>query len=238
MPVMPRETMEKQITKAVEDAISNLNLITKDHMDRLIVNLKSELRNVLCEEVEKATMPLAKRVDALEGKLAVYGTHLKNFETKLDDAEQYSRRSCLRLHSLPYPSDGDETAKQCFDKVVKIIDKELDLQVPAHCIDRVHRIGLRTTKDGVTHQAVIIKLSSWEQRVSIYRARKKLKDYKVVLLDLTPRRAALLSDAKKIIKDHSNIKYAFADINCRLGLRFTGGELCIFTSHEEFQALL
>ena len=103
--------------------------------------------------------------------LAVYETHLRNLETKLDDVEQYSRRSCLRLHCLPYPSDGDETAKQCFDKVVKIINKK-------------------------------------------------------------PK------DAKKIIKDHSNIKYAFADINCHLGLRLTGVELCFFNSQEEFQTLL
>ena len=122
---------------------------------------------------------------------------------------------------MPYPSDGDERAKQCFDKVVKIINKELELQVPAHCIDRVHRIGRRTTNDGVTHQAVIIKLSSWEQRAITYLARKKLRDSKVILLDLTPRRAALLLDAKKIIKDHSNIKYAFADSKFCLGLRFT-----------------
>ena len=72
---------------------------------------------------------------------------------------------------MPYPSDGDETAKQCFDKVVKIINKK-------------------------------------------------------------PK------DAKRIIKDHSNIMYGFADINCHLGLRLTGGELCFFNSQEEFQTLL
>ena len=140
---MPHETMEKQIAKAAEDALLNLNLITKDHMDNFIVNLKSELRNVLSEEVEKATVSLVERVDALEGKLAVYERHLKNLETKLDDAEQYSRRSCLGLNGLPYLSDGDETAKQCFDKVVKTFNKELELKVPAHRIDRVHRIGRR-----------------------------------------------------------------------------------------------
>ena len=101
----------------------------------------------------------------------------------------------------------------------------------------MHRIGRRTTKDGVTHEAVIIKLSAWEH-VSTVRARKKLKDSKVILLDLTLRHAALLLVTKKIIKDHSNIKYAFAFSNCRLGLRFKDGELCFFNNHEEFQALL
>ena len=164
--------------------------------------------------------------------------HALTFQSRLGDAEQYSRRSCLRLHGLSYPGDGDETAKQCLEKVRKIIEKELDLKIPANCIDRVHRIGRRTTKDGVIHQAVIIKLWSWDHCVSIFRARKNLKDSLVILLDLTPRRAALLSDAKKIIKDYSDVKYAFADINCRLGLRFTGGELRFFSCQEEFQALL
>ena len=91
MPVMPRKTMERQLAKAVEDALSNVNLIMKNHMDNLIVNLKFELRNVLSEEVGKANTPLAKQVGALEGKLAVYEAHLKNLETRLDDAEQYSR---------------------------------------------------------------------------------------------------------------------------------------------------
>ena len=72
-----------------------------------------------------------------------------------------------------------------------------------------------------------------------FMQRKTVEDSKVILLDLIPRCAALLSDAKKIIKDHSNIKYAFADINCRLELRFRGGALCcFFNSQEEFQALL
>ena len=69
MRAVPRETMGKQIEKAFEDALSNLNLIIKDHMDNcnwllLVVILKSELRNVLSEEVEKAAMPLPERVDA------------------------------------------------------------------------------------------------------------------------------------------------------------------------------
>ena len=93
-------------------------------------------------------------------------------------------------------------------------------------------------KDSVTHQAVVIKLSSSEQRVSIFCARMTFKDSEVILLHLSRCHAALLLDVKKIFKDQSNIMYAFVDRNCRLGLRFTGGELCFFISQEQFQALL
>ena len=63
----------------------------------------------------------------------------------------------------------------------------------------------------------------------MFHARKTVEDSKVILLDLITRCAALLADAKKIIKDHSNIKYAFADVNCCLELRFRGGALCFFS---------
>ena len=60
MPVMLHETMEKQIAKAVEDVLSILNLVAQDNIYNVILILKSELPNVLSEEIEKQLSCLPK----------------------------------------------------------------------------------------------------------------------------------------------------------------------------------
>ena len=42
-----------------------------------------------------------------------------------------------------------------------------------------------------------------------------------VSVDLTKRRYQLLKQAKGLISDNDNVSFAFADVNCSLGLKFT-----------------
>ena len=51
---------------------------------------------------------------------------------------------------------------------------------------------------------MIVKLNSWQDRVAVYRARKKLED-KRIYVDLTFRRAKLLKLAKTLVK--SNLSF-------------------------------
>ena len=81
------------------------------------------------------------------------------------------------------------------------------------CIDRAHRIGrVKTNNDGVKQQVVIVKFRSWEKRVAVYKARKKLNNINV-LLGLTPKRAKLFSAARERVKSHSGIQHAYDNIN-------------------------
>ena len=48
------------------------------------------------------------RTEELESKLAIKQNIIDTLEIKCDDNEKYSRRSCLRVHSLDFSSDDDE----------------------------------------------------------------------------------------------------------------------------------
>ena len=113
-------SLEDQIKKAVEETISQAGLISNEHMNQLIENLESRIKLSLTTLILDATKPLLNKVEALENKEAAYEAHFKEldrkindlehkFEVKMDDIEQYSRRSCLRLYGLPLPERGKET---------------------------------------------------------------------------------------------------------------------------------
>ena len=195
---------EDTIKTIITDAVANL--VSKDHMDVLMDKLQSNIEDIINRKIAEATAPLQQRILALEGKLEVFQAHLSELEISLDDSEQYSRQSCLRVFGVPLPADGS--------------------------IDRVHRIGKKIKNPaGSLEQALILKFTSWKHRTAVYRGRKKLESQKV-RLDLTARRAKLLSKARLMVKDNPNVEYSFADVNPFLAKnRFSGLSIDALCEH-------
>ena len=228
--------MDEKIKNAVAEALLNAGLPTKDDLTGIISNLEKKIMNSIKNVIQVVTKPLLAKIETLEGKLQVYEAHLKDLEKRVDDTEQYSRRSCIRIYGVPLSEK--ETSTDCLSKVKDVFSR-LSVEVPGDCIDRAHRIG-RVKKNSETkksEQAVIVKFNSWEKRVAVYRARKELNDV-AIQLDLTPRRAKLFAMAREKAKVCDKIDFAFVDINCRLGLKSTLGKLVFFNSEEELQGLL
>ena len=176
-------------------------------------------------------------------RLTVFQNNNSEFtrNIRIDDSEQYSRRSCLRLTGVPLPHDKKETATECSEKVKQVLGK-LEVQLMNECIDRAHRIGpIKEIKgdngSSTVQQPIIIKFTNWSTRMAVYRARKKLNGPRI-FLDLTTRRAKLLSSAISKVEPIDAIKYAFADINCRLGLKMSDGRLLFFNDETELAKLL
>ena len=95
--------------------------------------------------------PLLNRLEVCERKLAVYEAHfpglekhMEKSEEKPDDAEQYGRRSSVRIFGVPL-SSGSESSDDCIAKVKQVFT-EIKVDVPEDGIDRVHRIGRNTEK--------------------------------------------------------------------------------------------
>ena len=169
----------------------------KDYITDLVENLEKKINENIQTEIEKAIKPLCNKIEILERKIAVYDAHfaglerrLEETEIKIDDAEQYSRRACLRIYGIP-PTSGNENAEQCEAKVKEVF-KEIGVNVPDDMLDRAHRIGQKPKNKttGVVEQTMIVKFKfvSWKYRTAVYRARKKSED-KAIQLDLTARRA-------------------------------------------------
>ena len=160
------------------------------------------------------------KIIELQSKIAIQDNALQRLEIKCDDNEQYSRRSCIRIHGVQYNENDDISVT---NKVEQCCD-EIGVKFDMNEIDRVHYIGkpVLDTDSKQKVRSIIVKFKSWKSRTAFYEARprnfmngRKKPDAKSfsVSLDLTNRRYALLTKAKGLVKDNSSVTYALCDIN-------------------------
>ena len=155
---------------------------------------------------------------------------------KLDDLEQYGRRESLRFNG--FQTKQNESSQDCARMVKQYIRNTLKVEVDDNDFNRIHRIGQKYKQDGGKEcQQVIAKFKGFIPRTKVYRARKHKSDISVQL-DLTKRRYDLLKEACTRIKSAYSVEYAFADINCSLGLRLKNGRFKFFNSSEELDMAL
>ena len=74
----------------------------------------------------------------------------------------------------------------------------------------------------------------------VYRAKDKMKPGVRVKLDLKESRYTLLTDANKVVKQNSDIKFYYADINCRFKIKWVDESIDdeFFSSVNELQEIL
>ena len=120
-----------------------------------------------------------------------------------DAQEQYSRRNCLLLHGIP------ETELDTDAAVMSVCSEKLGVQLTKASIDRSHRLGYRpnTSRDNRPRSStgrdkprpIIIKLTSYDTRRTIFAAKRKLKGTKLVITEnLTKTREQLLKKAREM----------------------------------------
>ena len=195
---------QNAIKQAVLDAVKELP--TKGYFDTIVKKLEESLNCTINAAIESAVKPLHKKLEMMERKVEVYDAHLAGLEERLqkaeqsiDNAEQYSRRACLRIYGIPLPQNGQETSNECLEKVMDVF-AEMNISIPAERLDRVHRIGRRFNANGIIIQAIIVKFACWSDRVAVYKSRKKLNG-KVVMFgpDTQEGRALSSSEGKNKI---------------------------------------
>lgn len=185
---------------------------------------------------------LQARIDSLEGRVA-------KTDPQVEELEQYGRRSCLRIHGVK------TAANESDDDVVKVVEqvaKQIGVDVNRDDIFRCHRIGKEKTLDnGTITKPIIVKWRSWNARCAFFRARPTVKKplklgtgeqkcFTSISLDLTKQRLNLLDAARKLIEEKhpdSSEVFAFANINCRLAVRFSDKRIKYFNSKEELEKL-
>jgi len=107
-------------------------------------------------QLESETQSLRNKVESLElhqvkleASLVISQGVNSVFEEKLDDLQQYSKRSCLIFDNMPVETNEmEEIVKEKISNVVAN-----DLHLPSTEIDKAHRIG--PVKDG--KQSIIAK---------------------------------------------------------------------------------
>ena len=182
---MPPEKNEEKISEIIEEALRPIkdgmkdivrNEATANHIQKLEDKLISKLENQA-----KEIKDLRSRHNEVEGRVAVLKNFVKLQEIKSDDAEQYSRRLCLRGNDIPIKSveTNRDLENQLNNEFIN-----MGLNITKEVIDRVHRIGRKyevdeVDKDGVgtgvsLKQQVIVRFSTWGHRTQVYKARKEV----------------------------------------------------------------
>lgn len=121
---------------------------------------------------------------------------LGTLEARVDTAEQYSRRNCLRIAGVP-----EDSRENTDDYVIKLTG-DLGVDVVLNDIDRSHRVG-RPRASGRPRDIIVKFVSYWmRRRVYGVRTQTKTKGYMGVFIneDLTQTRSRLLRKARAMAK--------------------------------------
>ena len=167
---------------------------------------KTELNNTKDALVNMKTL-----VDDLQSKVS-------NLELKQDEAEQYSRRMCLRISGIA-ESNNEDVTKKVLDFAATV-----NSTITARDIDRAHRVGAPSTTPtpvgGATATAapgtqqkreIIIKFTNSSARLNLLQGRAVLRTNNIngifITEDLTPARKKLAFECRRIKrKPNSEIK--------------------------------
>ncbi|CAG2225210.1 unnamed protein product [Mytilus edulis] len=95
-------------------------------------------------------------------------------EARVEEQEQYSRRTSLRFHNVPAPTDDKGDIIKPIDTdslILGICHKQLKLKLDTRDIGRSHPIG--EIKDGKI--SIIVRFLSYRQRQLVFSNKRKLK---------------------------------------------------------------
>ena len=136
----------------------------------------------------------------LQQQVTALAQQNKETQQRYDELEQYGRRLCLRIDSVP--KQNNEKAEDVFKFVKGLIEEVPDLEIIKVVIDRAHRIGPDYTdkKRRKVCKSIIVCFTTFHHRTAFYRARRSIGNRAQVRLDLTKRRYDILKAGNEYIK--------------------------------------
>ena len=204
-------------------------------------NFKSEIKS----DLQKLEDKIDNKIKALESdkkhlQQQVTALAQQNKETKqcYDELEQ-CRRLCLRIDSVP--KQNNEKAEDVFKFVKGLIEEVPDLEIPEVVIDRAHRNGPDYTdkKTQKVCKSIIVRFTTFRHRTAFYRTRRSIGKRAQVRLDLTKRRYDILKAGNKYIKSIGHTaKFCYADINCRMKIKWGDNSEEFFESLQDLKDLV
>ena len=143
--------------------------------DAVITKLGNIVRGSIKDIVEdlKATkakvIKLEEKVNAKESEINNLRTHNDKLEVRIDELEQYSRRSSIRVYGLPEESPGTTD-----DKLIALCNDHLNLRPPLELeeIEVSHRVGPSVDDKP---RPVIVKFVSRRSKARVMTQKRHLK---------------------------------------------------------------
>ena len=156
--------------------INDVRSLLKDMKDELKEEMKS-MRELMVSEIVSG---FTKRIETLEVKveklekenqsLRERDSQIDNFQSRLVEAEQYSRRSSIRLYGHP---ETEGVREDCSSAVIKLFKTKLGVPIKGEEIDACHRVG---RKGMGRPRQIIVKFVRRETKEKVMRERRRLKN--------------------------------------------------------------
>ena len=224
----PNKALKNAIVKQIANSLRSPSLIksiANDVYDVIAEKLEEQITEKVYQAVSMDLEKYKDEVGAITQRMNDMKKEIIKLQDEKDDAEQYSRRNCLRIYGVP-ENPGENTDRLVLD----IFNEKLGLTVSKEALDRSHRIPARnavqhdqekqasgdvsTYADAATKDTrrpksrpIIVKFSRYNVRSEIYRVRTKLKNVDGPMIyikeDLTAKRASLLHELIKSKKSKS-----------------------------------
>ena len=116
-------------------------------------------------------------------------------EQRMDEMEQYSRRTCLKIAGIP------ERANEETDKVILQMAKEMAVPLQEGEISRSHRLPNGKKK---TPRDIVVRFTTYNKRLLFLKGRKKLRETRqhvYVNEHLTKQRSDIAFQCRQLKKD-------------------------------------
>ena len=210
--------------------------ILKRFKDEVVVEL-SKIIGRQNEEIEKLLSTVCMLQEHVKTLKQNSKEKFKKQDEQVEELEQYGRRLCLRIDGIPI-TEGEYVLDKVKKEWEKVTDVDKKINIPDAVIDRAHRIGPeyfdRDTNEA--SQSVIIRFTTHRHCTMLYNLRKEM-DLKIKF-DLTKKRYELLRKARDIVKLHASVDYVYADLNCRLKVKFKNKTQKFFSSLQQLEEIL
>ena len=174
-------------------------------IDRIAARLKesffADLEVIVAQKVNEKTETLTREMDDLRLELTELRGQLHRMSDTQDEAEQYSRRACVRIANF------QETPDECTDHIVMEVARQASVDITPNDIDRSHRVNRVNVDPAVPDtrpREIIVKFTSYRSRTLFIKGRKHLRESKSSIFlneDLTKPRKTLLYECRQLKKD-------------------------------------
>ena len=107
------KTTNMYVSQEIREYISELvkPLATNNILEDIFKKLKEEIIFKLEEKFDNQNQ----KINELEGKIAIQSNTIEQLIIECYDNEQYSRRSCLRIHRIEYSDNVLQQVKEYYE---------------------------------------------------------------------------------------------------------------------------
>ena len=125
------------------------------------------VKEAVGQAMESIVKDLKTEIAALEGKVKTLEDTIEKVAAKANENEQFSRHQNVRVTGFV-----EEEEENCAERFVNLCRDKIGLDVNDKIVDRAHPVG---KKEEGTNRAIIVRLKTLKDKLSILQSRKNLK---------------------------------------------------------------